>query len=332
MPRFSVIVPVYNRPDEVQELLSTLVNQSNKDFEVVIVEDGSNVDCRSVVDSFQDQLNIQYHYKPNEGQGFARNYGYDKAKGDWLIVFDSDCLIPEDYFDKVAAFLDEYPVDAYGGPDAAHPDFTTLQKAINQSMTSFFTTGGIRGKQIHIGTYHPRSFNMGISRQVYQQTGGYIIPFMGEDLEFSTRLLKAGFKAALIPDAFVYHKRRTSLRKFYNQLKYFGRARINLTRFHPDELKLIHLFPTLFLLAFFISILLTVLGSIFGLVGLGTFTLYGVMIFLESLNKTRSFSVALLTPLTSFIQLFGYGYGLIYEYVRKIRGIDPNAPYLDLYE
>ena len=331
MPKYSIVIPVYNRPDEVDELLETLTSQTFRDFEVVIVEDGSTVDCKDVISKYASKLDIQYFVKENGGQGFARNYGYERANGEYFIVFDSDCLIPPHYLASVHAYLIEHKVDAYGGPDAAHESFTVTQKAINHVMTSFFTTGGIRGNKKHIGTYHPRSFNMGISRAVWDQTKGYIIPFMGEDMEFSTRILKEGFKTALIPDAFVYHKRRTSLTKFYKQLKYFGRARINLSRFHKGQVGVVHLFPTVFSLGLVLSLLLSAAQLPLGYFGAMCYLAYFTLIFLEALLKTKSIKVGVLSPLVAFLQLFGYGYGLVYEWFRKLRGINPNTKYIELY-
>lgn len=329
--KLSVIIPVYNRPDELKELLGTLVDQTRKPDEVIIVEDGSTISSREIARTFENQLSIRYLEKENEGQGFARNFGYKHASGDFFIVFDSDCLIPADYMKVVEDFLLSSEVDAYGGPDAAHPDFTTTQKAISHSMTSIFTTGGIRGRKKHVGEYHPRSFNMGISRKTFEATQGYIIPFMGEDLEFSTRIIKQGFKTALIPEAFVYHKRRTDLGKFYKQLKYFGRARINLTRFHPEQIKIIHLFPLVFSLGLLTSLLLFFLFPVLGIPFLSLYGVYFSLITLESLFVNRSIVVGLITPVASLLQMFGYGYGLIYEWIRKLRGINPNTKYIELY-
>ncbi|MEQ8473679.1 MAG: glycosyltransferase [Marinoscillum sp.] len=331
MPRYSIVIPVYNRPDEVDELLETLTHQTFDDFEVTVVEDGSTIDCKAVCSKYQSRLNLHYYKKENGGQGFARNYGYERCKGSYFIVFDSDCLLPPQYLEVVDTHLTNHPVDAYGGPDAAHPSFTIVQKAINHVMTSLFTTGGIRGNKKHLGQYHPRSFNMGISREVFEKTGGYIIPFMGEDMEFSTRIIKEGFTTALILDAFVYHKRRTSLVKFFKQLKYFGRARINLSRFHKDQLGLIHLFPSVFSLGLLISLTLSCFGFAIGYLGLVGYTTYLILILLEALFKTRSILVSLLSPVVALLQLSGYGIGLIYEWVRKLRGIDPNTKYIELY-
>ena len=329
--KFSVIVPVYNRPDELQELLDSLEQQQRPPDEIVIVEDGSTESAKAVADSFADRLPIRYVEKENGGQGFARNFGYEKATGDYLVVFDSDCIIPVDYFVQVEEFLKQNPVDAFGGPDSAHPDFTVIQKAISQSMTSVLTTGGIRGRKKHVGEYHPRSFNMGISRRVFEETKGYKIPFMGEDLEFSTRIIKQGYRTALIPYAFVYHKRRTDLGKFYKQLKYFGRARINLTRFHPEQIKIIHLFPLAFSLGLVASLLLLGFWPAVGLPLSAMFAVYLTLVFLESLVVNRSLVVAMITPLATLLQMLGYGYGLVYEWIRKQRGIDPNTKYIELY-
>lgn len=332
MPKYSLIVPVYNRPDEVDELLESLTLQTYPDFEVIVVEDGSTVRTEAVVKKYEQRLDIHYFEKENEGQGFARNYGFAKASGDFLIVFDSDCLIPEHYLGVVDEFLQENPVDAFGGPDAAHASFTTVQKAISQTMTSFFTTGGIRGNKQHVGQYHPRSFNMGISRQVYETTKGYIIPFMGEDMEFSTRILKHGFKTALIAEAFVYHKRRTDPIKFFKQLKYFGRARVNLSRFHSGQISLMHLFPAVFTLGLLFAFLgLVILEPPYAFIGLLVYFAYFVLVFLESWIANRSLKVALLTPVMTVLQMSGYGYGLVYEWIRKLRGVDPNTKYIELY-
>jgi len=222
MRLYSVVIPVYNRPEEVRELLNSLAEQTFKHFEVLIIEDGSSVKCQDVVLSFKDRLNINYFFKENSGQGFTRNYGFERAKGDYFIVFDSDCIIPNHYFKTVDDFLESNEIDSFGGPDSAHPSFNTLQKAISYSMTSPFTTGGIRGNKKHVGKFHPRSFNMGISKQVFEKTRGYKLTRMGEDIEFSIRVINSGFKTALIESAFVYHKRRTSLSQFYKQLHFFG--------------------------------------------------------------------------------------------------------------
>jgi glycosyltransferase involved in cell wall biosynthesis len=240
---FSIIIPLYNRPQEIKELLETLTLQTYKNFEVLIIEDGSKDDAEAIVKSFADQLDIKYYVKENAGQGFARNYAFERANGDYFIIFDSDCLIPEDYLEIVNNSLAENWLDAYGGPDASHPSFTPTQKAISYAMTSPFTTGGIRGNKKSIGQFHPRSFNMGLSRQVWEKAGGFIITRSGEDIEFSIRIHAMGYKIGLIPRAKVYHKRRTNLLQFYKQIHFFGRARINVYKFFPNELKPVHFFP-----------------------------------------------------------------------------------------
>ena len=320
MPKYSIIIPVYNRPDEVRELLESLTHQSYRDFEVLIVEDGSTVKCEQVVSDFTDRLSISYYYKGNSGQGFSRNYGFERACGDWLIVFDSDCIIPSHYFEAVEAFLSRSNVDAYGGPDMAHESFTPVQKAISYSMTSIFTTGGIRGNEHHVGIFHPRSFNMGIHKAVFEKTGGYILPKKGEDIEFSIRIIENGFSTALIPEAFVYHKRRTSFRQFFRQLHFFGTARINVFRFYRKELKVIHLFPSVFIIGLILSSVLAAVGSRIGQLGVSLYVLYFVLVLIDSAIRTKRIYVALLSVYAAFIQLSAYGLGLIKEgliYLRR---------------
>lgn len=324
MRLYSVVIPVFNRPDEVRELLHSLTTQSFKNFEIIIVEDGSSITCEDVVKEFNDQLNINYYYKENSGQGFSRNYGFERAKGDYFIVFDSDCLVPPQYFQIVDDYLEGNPTDAFGGPDSAHASFNTVQKAISYSMTSPFTTGGIRGNKKHVGTFHPRSFNMGISRKVFEQTQGYKLTRMGEDIEFSIRVINSGFKTSLIQDAFVYHKRRTSLSQFYKQLHFFGRARVNVNRFFPGELKAIHLLPALFTAGFF-TWLSTLIWS-WLLFQIGSILLSGffLLLFLHATTKTKDIKVGLLSICTSFIQLYAYGMGMMAEKINP-RGNQPFA-------
>jgi glycosyltransferase involved in cell wall biosynthesis len=319
MRLYSVIIPVYNRPDEVDELLDSLTRQSYTNFEVLIIEDGSTERCESAVEKYRNKLDIAYYFKENSGQGFSRNYGYERAKGDYFIVFDSDCLIPEHYFEAVEKQLNADYLDAFGGPDKADTSFTITQKAINQSMTSIFTTGGIRGRKQHAGTYHPRSFNMGISRQVFDQTGGYNLAKKGEDIDFSIRIIEAGFKVGLIEDAFVYHKRRTSLSQFFKQLHFFGRARINVNRIHPGELKLVHLFPLVFTIGIpLVAVLIPVLPTL-GRLGLAVYLLYFLMIFLEGTIRNRSIVVGVMGVFASIVQLTAYAIGMVEEAFSKSR-------------
>lgn len=315
---FSVIVPVYNRPDEVDELLKSLTKQTYSRFEVIIVEDGSEYDCKEIVSSYRSQLEIHYFYKENSGQGFTRNYGFERSKGDFLVVFDSDCIIPPHYFDTVFRFLKNKPADAWGGPDRAHPDFTLTQKAISYAMTSPLTTGGIRGAKKHYGTFYPRSFNMGISRNVYQATGGYRITKMGEDLEFSIRIIKQGFKTVLIEDAYVYHKRRTNFRLFFRQLHFFGRARVNVKQYHPDEVKTFHLLPAFFVTGLVVILLLLVIDFQLFYPLLFPILAYALLIFTHSFYEEKNLRVSFLSVVASFIQITAYGAGFLNEFYRYL--------------
>ena len=318
---FSLIIPVYNRPHEISELLESLTKQSYKYFEILVIEDGSlpELRCETLVKAFADRLNIRYFFKENSGQGFTRNFAFAQARGNYFVIFDSDVLVPPHYLETVKQAVETQNLDAYGGPDAALPDFTPIQRAISYSMTSVFTTGGIRGRKKNMGgTFHPRSFNMGLSKKVYDTVGGFLITRMAEDLEFSIRIIRAGFKVGLIPDAFVYHKRRTSLGQFFRQLHFFGRARINLSRFFPDELKIVHFFPMAF--ACF-----CVLIPLWGLVFPPFFWLSGALlllfvlaIFIDSLRQNRSLEVALLSIPAAFTQLWGYGLGFMQEGWEKL--------------
>jgi len=311
---FSVIIPVYNRPNEVDELLHSLTQQTSKNFETLIIEDGSEDRCDDVVEQYQDQLDIRYYYKDNSGQGFSRNFGFERAKGEYFIVFDSDCLIPSHYFRTVENYLETNQLDAYGGPDREHENFSPIQKAISYTMTSPLTTGGIRGNKKHAGTFHPRSFNMGISREVYEQTGGYKITRMGEDIEFSIRIIRNGFKTGLIPDAYVYHKRRTSLKKFFNQLHFFGRARININRFHPGEIKFIHTLPAFFTVGLLLFLTLPFWNLSLFKILLIPFILLISLIFVHSSTKYSSLYIGILSVCATFIQLTGYGIGFLSEF------------------
>ena len=316
---FSIIIPLYNRPQEIEELLNTLTKQSYTAFEVLVIEDGSTLDAKDIVTSFQSKLDIHYYFKPNEGQGFARNYGFERAKGDYFIIFDSDCLIPEDYLENVKNHLNKEYLDAFGGPDAAHPSFTPIQRAISYAMTSVFTTGGIRGKAKNAGgQFHPRSFNMGLSKKVWRKLGGFILTRLGEDIEYSIRIHQAGFKIGLIPDAFVYHKRRTSFKQFWKQLHFFGRARINITTFFPKTLKLVHFFPAVFTLFLIITLLANLFFEVFAPTFNFFLSIYILLIFFDSWSKNKSAKVAFLSIFASFIQLTAYGFGFMQDFWKKL--------------
>lgn len=320
---FSVIIPVYNRPVELDELLNCLHKQDYTNFEVVIIEDGSKIDSKKVVEAFETKLKISYYVKENGGQGFARNYAFERAKGDFFILLDSDSLIDSNYLSEVNSGLIESKLDLFGGPDKEHKSFTPLQKAISYSMTSFFTTGGIRGKSKNIGgKFHPRSFNMGISRKVWEKTGGFKITRMGEDIEFSIRCIKNGFISGLLPKAYIYHKRRTSFVEFYDQLHFFGRARINIGRFYPKELKWVHFIPMLYFIFFWNTILLNIIDINFGInLSLILFT-YWLILLSDALVKTRSIKVSVLGLIAANIQLLAYGKGFIEEGIKKITNKD----------
>ena len=313
---YSIVIPVYNRPEELSELLESLTTQTYDEFEVLIIEDGSQKTSDHVVEQFSDSLNIRYYQKKNSGQGFSRNYGFERAKGDYFVVFDSDCIIPKSYFDTVNHYLSKNSADAWGGPDRALPTFSPLQKAINYSMTSLWTTGGIRGKKKNLGGFHPRSFNMGISREVYEKTGGYRITRMGEDLEFSIRIIRQGFKVVLIEDAYVYHKRRTSLQHFFWQLHFFGRARINIKRFYPEEVKTVHLLPTLFTGGLIASILFLLLDLQFFKWLIILYLIYAAVLFIDAFIQEKSLKISLLSVIAAFTQLSAYSIGFLTEYWR----------------
>ncbi len=314
MPYFSVIIPVYNRPAEVDDLLQSLAEQSCQDFEVYLVEDGSTVRCDNVAARYNDRLDLYYHYKENEGRSIARNYGIERATGDYFIFFDSDCVIPPQYFETLKQELEREYVDCFGGPDAASDDFSDVQKAINFSMTSFLTTGGIRGGKVQLEKFVPRSFNMGYSRKVWEKVGGFREMF-SEDIDMSTRVRQAGFSTRLIRDAYVYHKRRVDLKKFARQTYVFGMSRITLKLLYPDSLKLVHCLPALFVLGCLALILLAIFWHWWAILPLA---LYVLMLWISALISTRSLKISLIAIVSSFIQLGAYGIGFIKAFVWKI--------------
>ena len=311
--KYSIIVPVFNRPDEVGELLESLCNQELKDFEVIIVEDGSKIPCKDVCDKYADILDLHYYYKDNSGPGQSRNYGAERANGQWLIVLDSDVVLPADYLANADRELADRPCDAWGGADAAHPSFTPVQKAISYSMTSFFTTGGIRGGKAKLDKFYPRSYNMGINRNVYQQLGGFSKMRFGEDIDFSYRIVEAGYKTQLLPTAWVWHKRRTDFRKFFRQVYNSGIARINLEKRHPGTLKLVHLLPTVFTIGVFVLLLL----SLWCPCALLPIMLYCIIVFIDSSIRNRNLWVGLLSIPAAFTQLMGYGLGFIESWWKR---------------
>lgn len=314
MPRFSVIVPVYNRVDEINDLLESLSAQTCRDFEVIIVEDGSTEPCGDLVRSFAGKVDVRYFFKPNEGRSIARNYGIDRSSGDYLVFFDSDCVIPRDYFAILSAELDRQPLDCFGGPDAAHESFTPVQKAISFAMTSFLTTGGIRGGKVQMEKFVPRSFNMGYSRKVYDTVGGFREMF-SEDIDMSTRIRQAGFSIGLIHPAHVFHKRRVDFARFWRQVYVFGMSRITLKLLYPDSLKLVHTLPAI---AVIIGVLLLLLGIFVTPWFLLPIGIYLLAIFLSAWIATRSLGIALRAVPASVVQICGYGCGFIKAFFTKI--------------
>lgn len=307
----------------MEDLLASLAAQTCRNFEVIVVEDGSSVPCREVVEKYAQIIPVKYFFKPNEGRSIARNYGMQRAEGNCFIFFDSDCVIPADYFAKLERMSAEEPFDCFGGPDAADASFTPVQKAINHAMTSFLTTGGIRGGKVRLEKFTPRTFNMGFTREVYDKVGGFREMF-SEDIDMSTRIRLAGFSIGLYPELPVYHKRRVDFRKFLRQVYVFGMSRITLKLLYPDSLKAVHLLPALFVIGVVAMVLLAIFCSPWWLLPLG---IYLLAIFVAALWSTRSPRIALLAVPASMIQLGGYGCGFIKAFVVKIllgRGRDIN--------
>lgn len=325
--KYSIVIPVYNRPDEADELLESLTRQSLKDFEIIVVEDGSTIPCKEVVERYigKGELDIKYYSKKNSGPGLSRNYGVERAGGEYVIILDSDCVLPEGYMAAVDKELSESPCDAFGGPDCAHPSFTPIQKAISYSMTSFFTTGGIRGGKKKLDKFYPRSFNMGVRKEVYEKLGGFSNMRFGEDIDFSIRIFKEGYACRLFPEAWVWHKRRTDLDKFFRQVFNSGIARINLQKRHPGSMKLVHLLPTAFTVGVILLVLLAMIlrfaatgGVPFGHTVIGWWILpllplllYILMLFIDASKQNRSMVIGFLAVEAAFVQLFGYGLGFL---------------------
>ena len=343
--KYSIIVPVFNRPDEVDELLSSLLNQTFTDFEVLIVEDGSQKPCDEVCNKYADRLDLHYFMKPNSGPGQSRNYGAERAKGEYLLILDSDVVLPKGYLNAIEEELKREPADAFGGPDAAHESFTDTQKAISYSMTSFFTTGGIRGGKKKLDKFYPRSFNMGIRRDVYMELKGFSKMRFGEDIDFSIRIFKAGKRCRLFPEAWVWHKRRTDFRKFYRQVYNSGIARINLYKKYPESLKLVHLLPMVFTLGVIFLILLLCIGLFFSFApslssaskAIGIFLcicaiipvlLYSLLILLDSTLQNKSIKIGFLSIRAAFVQLMGYGFGFLEAWWKRcVKGKDEFAAF-----
>ena len=313
--KYSFIIPVFNRPDEVDELLESLTHQTLRDFEVVVVEDGSDVPCRDVVERYADRLQVHYYAKPNSGPGQTRNYGVERAEGDYVLILDSDVVLPEGYLQAVDHELAATPCDAFGGPDRAHASFSKMQKAINYAMTSFFTTGGIRGGKKKMDKFYPRSFNMGVRRADYHELGGFSAMRFGEDIDFSTRLIRSGHVSRLFQSAWVWHKRRTDLRKFFKQVHNSGIARIHLTKRHPGTLKAVHMLPAVFTLGCALLVVLAVAAALLGCPHwwalLLPFVLFALIIGVDATRSERSVGVGWRAVAAAYVQLTGYGSGFL---------------------
>ena len=311
---FSLIIPIYNRPEEIKELLESLLSSDYKrEYEIVIVEDGSKIDCKEVIAQYADNFNISYYFKENSGPGDSRNYGMKVAKGDYFIILDSDCLIPSNYLSEVEKELETDYVDCFGGSDAAHESFSKIQKAINFTMTSFLTTGGIRGGSEKIGKFQPRSFNMGISKKAFEESKGFGNIHPGEDPDLSIRLWKLGYNTRLFPNAFVYHKRRIDWDKFSIQVNKFGKARPILNSWYPEYSKITFWFPSLFLLGFIVSVLLTFVKFPYFL---GLYVFYFALLFCSSLFMNKSFKIATYSMYAAIIQFYGYGKGFLLSFYK----------------
>ncbi len=312
-PEFSIVVPVYNRPAEVDELLNSLTLQTYKRFEVLLIEDGSSITAKAVYEKYATQLTIQYFFKPNSGPGPSRNFGFQHATGNYFIVFDSDCIVPPHYLEVVHQTINERSLDAWGGPDRGHSDFTPIQQAMAYTMSSVLTTGGIRGGKTRIGSFQPRSFNMGMSREVYLKTGGFKFDRYAEDIELSIRMKKAGFKVDLISEAYVFHKRRTSLTQFFYQVSNFGKGRALIGKAHPGEIKITHWFPAFFTAGIFLIPMILIIEGWMGKMLLSCYLLYLLLICCDAWRKTSSLKVALLSVPAVLVQMTGYGLGFFKE-------------------
>lgn len=315
-PKYSIIIPVYNRPEEVRELLESLTHQTFTNFEVLIVEDGSINTCVKVYEEYTHILRIRYFFKPNTGPGPSRNFGFAQAKGSYFVMFDSDCILPPNYFTAIDDSLRHTPLDAWGGPDKGHKDFTPVQQAMAFTMSSVFTTGGIRGGDKRVGAFQPRSFNMGISKEVFLNTGGFKFDRFAEDIEFSLRMKKLGFRVGYINDAFVYHKRRTNFKQFFWQVFNFGRGRVLVNRVHPGAVKTTHWLPAFFIIGLVSMVVFLPLDRrISAFIGILYF-IYILILSVFAYRKTESMRVALLAGPAAIVQLIGYGAGFLREMFR----------------
>ena len=318
--KFSIIIPVFNRPDEINDLIQSIVDQKYRDIEIIVIEDGSSITSNDIINSFKNKINLQYHEISNQGPGLARNHGVKFANAEWIIFFDSDCTIPKNYFYEVDEFLkSNTEVDFFGGPDKSNKSFSFLQKAINYSMTSMLTTGGIRGSKYTVDKFLPRSFNMGMKKKNFLQVGGFSSMRFGEDLDLTYRLLSSGAKSSIIKTAYVYHKRRNNLIGFFNQIFSSGSARVKLNQKHKGTFRFFHLLPSLFFIFFIFMCLLLLFKIDFNFIFLIQFIygIYFMLIFLESSILNKNPLVGLLSVITTFTQFFAYGTGYLKAWIKN---------------
>lgn len=315
--KYSIIIPVYNRPQELEELLESLTRQTYTDFDVTIVEDGSIVPSDKIIEKYSDRLTLQYLYKPNSGPGPSRNFGFSQAQGYYFIVFDSDCIVPPDYLEKVNTFLMTTPLDAWGGPDKGHESFSILQRAMAYTMSSVLTTGGIRGNKNQVTNFQPRSFNMGMTRESFEKTGGFKFDRHAEDIELSIRMKNLGLRVGLIPEAFVFHKRRINFEQFFNQVSGFGKGRVLVGRAHPGSIKVTHWFPAVFLIGLVLIPILFLFGLQLGIILILGYSSFLLSVAIGGWLSTNSMAVALGCMPAAFVQLTGYGYGFLKEMTKS---------------
>ncbi len=318
----SVITPSYNRASELEHLMRSISAQSidHNLFELIISDDGSTDDTEALINSWQEKasFSIKYISQENKGPGAARNHGLEKSIGELILFIDSDCEAHPKWIETIVDEYHKSEFDACGGPDGGKKDFTLLQKAIDYSMTSFFTTGGMRGhSEKMISKFYPRTHNMGVKRDKYEAVGGFGNLRHGQDIEFSHRIRTSGGKIRFIKNALVYHRRRTSLRQFIKQVFNWGVARINLGKIDTAMLEPVHFLPSLsILLSLFIILIIYQLDWGISEIFLLFFSPLSIICLLGALNKKdlRVFPILLLViP----IQIFGYGLGFLQAYIRR---------------
>jgi glycosyltransferase involved in cell wall biosynthesis len=325
---FSIVIPVFNRPDEIDRLLQSLTLQDDKNpFEVVVVEDGSTIDAEQVCNRYSNQLEINYYFKSNSGPGDSRNYGMSKAKGNYFLILDSDCVLPCHYLSTVRKALSTSYTDCFGGADAAHESFTFFQKVVNAVMTNPLSTGGIRGRKKGLTRFQPRSFNMGVSKQLFEATGGFGKIHPGEDPEFVFRAWDLGFKTRFVQGAEVFHERRIRLNSFVKQIYKFGSVRVILNRMHPKYQSRLFLLPSVFTIGWMLLIVLSLISFLlntkalyldFAYLGILLYLLYSILFFVSTWFISKSFQIAIVSVPLMFIQFASYAYGYLRSSVKLI--------------